>query len=41
MNLENIARLQRRRTGQGADNGSDALLLFENRMQAKSNERMN
>jgi cytochrome c553 len=33
MNLENIARLQRRRTG-GADNGTDALLLLENRMHA-------
>ena len=41
MSLDNIARLQRRRTGQGSDNGKDAVLLFENRMHAKSNERMN
>jgi hypothetical protein len=40
MDLENIAKLQRRPTGQALETGTDPILFFENRMHAKSNERM-
>jgi len=39
MNLESIAELQRRSTGQTLDISKAPLLVFENRMQAKSNVR--
>lgn len=39
MDLANIAKLQRRSTGQKLEAGNDPLLLFENRMQAKSSPR--
>jgi VCBS repeat protein len=38
MDLENIADLQRRSVGQTSETGRDPILLFENRMQAKSND---
>jgi hypothetical protein len=41
MNLENIARLQRRIAGKTSETGNDAILFFENRMHAKSREGMN
>ena len=41
MNLENIARLQRRVGGKISKTESDAILFFENRMHAKSHERIN
>ena len=39
MHLENIARIQRRFPGRTLETGIDAILLFENRMQAISHER--
>jgi hypothetical protein len=39
MDLANISRLQRRSTGQALEAGKDPILLFENRMQAKSATR--
>jgi len=39
MNLGNLAKGQRRFTGQRPDTGQDAILLFENRMQLRSNGR--
>ena len=39
MDLANISRLQRRSTGQALQAGKDPILLFENRMQAKSATR--
>ena len=40
MDLENIANLQRRSIGQTLATGKEPILFFENRMHAKSNERM-
>jgi hypothetical protein len=39
MDLASIAKLQRRSTGQKLEAGSDPMLLFENKMQAKPNPR--
>jgi hypothetical protein len=36
MNLGNLAKGQRRFTGQPSDSGQDAILLFENRMRVRS-----
>jgi hypothetical protein len=40
MDLGNIAKLQRRFTGDTLQTGKDPILFFENRMHAKSNDRM-
>jgi hypothetical protein len=40
MDLGNIGRLQRRLTGEKLEAPKDPILLFENRMHSKSNERM-
>ena len=39
MDLGNVAKLQRRSTGQAPETAKDAILFFENRMQAKSAAR--
>jgi hypothetical protein len=40
MDIGNIAKLQRRFTGDTLQTGKDPILFFENRMHAKSNDRM-